>query len=164
MTTEFPTSSAVPKTGDSTTCATRERSRDRSNKQHGVRGCLAVARRSCSPRHGARLLYTTVKIGVGTADWIRPPLPPNRTGGSPAYGSPVDGLPTGGLDETKMGCVQAVQPMLVEVGVRPTLLPPCTPVSSVSNMRSVHTHGFAQSLGEGGSPAGVAAKGTVTGS
>ena len=31
------------------------------------------------------------KIGVGKADWIRPPLPPNRTGGSPASGFPVSG-------------------------------------------------------------------------
>jgi len=99
-----------------------------------------------------------IQIGVGATDWFRPPLPPNRTGGSPAYGSPVDGLPTGGLNKTNMGCVQAVQPMLVEV------FPPRTPVSSVSNMRSVHTHGFAHSLMEGASPAGVATNGTVTGS
>src|SRR6266542_30213 len=31
-------------------------------------------------------------IGVGRADWFRLPLPPNRTGGSPASGSPVGGL------------------------------------------------------------------------
>ena len=32
------------------------------------------------------------RIGVGKANWIRPPLPPNRTGGIPASGSPVSGL------------------------------------------------------------------------
>jgi hypothetical protein len=34
----------------------------------------------------------TALIGVGSADWFRCPLPPNRTGGSPASGSPVGGL------------------------------------------------------------------------
>ena len=29
-------------------------------------------------------------IGVGKLHWVAPPLPPNRTGGSPASGSPVD--------------------------------------------------------------------------
>ncbi len=29
-------------------------------------------------------------IGVGTAHWVAPLLPPNRTCSSPAYGSPVD--------------------------------------------------------------------------
>jgi len=42
--------------------------------------------------------------------------------------------------------------------------PPLTPFSSVVNIRSVQTHGFAQSLTDPGSPAGVAANGTVTGS
>jgi hypothetical protein len=31
-------------------------------------------------------------IGVGRPDWVRAPLPPNRAGGSPAHGSPVDGF------------------------------------------------------------------------
>jgi len=31
-------------------------------------------------------------IGVGRADWVRPPLPPNRTCSFPASGFPVDGL------------------------------------------------------------------------
>jgi len=34
-------------------------------------------------------------IGVGTAHLTAPPLPPNRTCGSPAYGSPVDEAPEG---------------------------------------------------------------------
>src|SRR5271170_7612017 len=36
---------------------------------------------------------TREMIGVGKA--FAPPLPPNRTGGFPAYGSPVDGFLTG---------------------------------------------------------------------
>src|SRR5262249_30449865 len=31
-------------------------------------------------------------IGVGKPHWVAAPLPPNRTGGSPASGSPVSGL------------------------------------------------------------------------
>jgi hypothetical protein len=38
-------------------------------------------------------------IGVGTAHWFVPPLPPNRAGGSPAHGSPLGGLTSGGLEE-----------------------------------------------------------------
>ncbi len=37
-------------------------------------------------------------IGVGKADWVRPPLPPNRTGGFPASGSPVDGFTSPRID------------------------------------------------------------------
>ena len=33
-----------------------------------------------------------MRIGVGTAHWLAPPLPPNRTGGFPASGSPVGGF------------------------------------------------------------------------
>ena len=58
-------------------------------------------------------------IGVGRA-WLTPPLPPNRTGGSPAYGSPVDGLPTRGLMNLSMGRYKAKQPLLVKVSVWPT--------------------------------------------
>jgi mRNA interferase MazF len=47
--------------------------------------CAARAARGCSHR---------VVIGVGTAHWFGPPRPPNRTGRSPASGSPVDGLPS----------------------------------------------------------------------
>jgi hypothetical protein len=38
-------------------------------------------------------MYAKGRIGVGRTDWYRSPLPPNRTGGSPASGSPVDGYP-----------------------------------------------------------------------
>jgi hypothetical protein len=47
-------------------------------------------------------------IGVGKADWFRPPLPPNRTGGFPASGSPVSGFTSMRIDESrsrrKQGC------------------------------------------------------------
>ena len=36
--------------------------------------------------------FKTAAIGLGTAHWFGPPLPPNRTGGFPASGSPVDGF------------------------------------------------------------------------
>ena len=35
--------------------------------------------------------------------FVRFPLPPNRTGGSPASGSPVDGLTPKGIDEQFYG-------------------------------------------------------------
>lgn len=37
-------------------------------------------------------LQSAQPIGVGRADWFRLPLPPNRTGGFPASGSPVGGF------------------------------------------------------------------------
>ena len=43
------------------------------------------------------------RIGVGRADWSRLPLPPNRTGGFPASGSPVDGLTFMRVDRPKHG-------------------------------------------------------------
>ena len=60
------------------------------------------------------VIETPVKnrIGVGRADWLRLPLPPNRTGGSPAYGSPVGGFTSKRIDETSMGSGQVQQPLL----------------------------------------------------
>ena len=57
------------------------------------------------------------KIGVGRG--FRLPLPPNRTGGSPASGSPVGELPSGGLDCELASCRHGEQPEFVEVGVGP---------------------------------------------
>src|SRR5271156_4491740 len=60
---------------------------------------LDVARRiECQPRKQRAKTSEFVGlagrlIGVGKA--FAPPLPPNRTGGFPAYGSPVDGFLTG---------------------------------------------------------------------
>ncbi|HUY32176.1 MAG TPA: hypothetical protein VMV69_05300, partial [Pirellulales bacterium] len=78
-------------------------------------------------------------------------------------------LPRGGLNETNMGRLKAVEPLFAEEGIGPALMdlchfPPRTPVSSAFNMGSVQMQRFAQSLTDGGFPAGVAANGTVTGS
>ena len=43
-----------------------------------------------------------IEIGVGKAHWFEPPLPPNRTCGSPASGSPVSGV-HGGTDRSARG-------------------------------------------------------------
>ena len=58
-------------------------------------------------------------IGVGSGDWVRHPLPPNRTCGSPASGSPVDGFTckrTGGRGH---GLVQAEEPVFGKEGIGP---------------------------------------------
>jgi hypothetical protein len=59
---------------------------------------LAAAVPSPSEREGvpdmspiaSGLLLEVFPIGVGTGHWFAPPLPPNRTGGFPASGSPID--------------------------------------------------------------------------
>ncbi len=51
-------------------------------------GAVRVLILSAHPRDPVLRLW----IGVGRADWFRLPLPPNRTCGSPASGSPVDGV------------------------------------------------------------------------
>ena len=43
---------------------------------------------------------------------VQPPLPPNRTCGSPASGSPVGGFTSKRIGETSMGRVQEQQPLL----------------------------------------------------
>ena len=43
------------------------------------------------------------RIGVGTAALFRPPLPPNRTGGFPASGSPVDGITCMRIERNERG-------------------------------------------------------------
>jgi hypothetical protein len=48
-------------------------------------------------------------IGVGSIDWFRRPLPPNRTCGSPASGSPVGGFTRKGTDGPKDGCLLQAQ-------------------------------------------------------
>ncbi len=55
-------------------------------------------------------------IGVGSADWVRHPLPPNRTCGSPASGSPVDGSPARGLADLRIGVPQGEKPMRSKEG------------------------------------------------
>ena len=62
-------------------------------------------------------------IGVGKAHWFEPPLPPNRTGGSPAYGSPVGGFTSKRIDETSRGHGQVQQPRLGGQGSDPWAAP-----------------------------------------
>ena len=73
---------------------------------------------NCNPTLSARADRTTLEgpfeastpgmsrvgkeIGVGKAHWFEPPLPPNRTCGSPASGSPVSGV-HGGTDRSARG-------------------------------------------------------------
>ncbi len=64
-------------------------------------------------------------MGVGMADWLRPPLPPNRVCGSPAHGSPVDGSPPRGLTRRRMDGNQTMQPLVGKEGVGPAVeIPP----------------------------------------
>ena len=51
-------------------------------------------------------------IVVGRAHGFGLPLPPNRTGGSPAYGSPVGGCTSKRIDETSISRDQVHQPLL----------------------------------------------------
>jgi hypothetical protein len=57
-------------------------------------------------------------IGVGTTGDPALP-PPNRTCGSPAYGSPVGGSPPSGLTGRSVGCGKEEQPPIGKVGIGP---------------------------------------------
>ena len=48
-------------------------------------------------------LKVVAKIEVGTEHWFAPLPPPNRTGGSPASGSPVDGFTSERVDRPGHG-------------------------------------------------------------
>ena len=61
-------------------------------------------------------------IGVGTAHWLAPPLPPNRTGGSPASGSPVGGFTSRGLEQSSMGFYKAEKPMIPKEAIWPAMM------------------------------------------
>src|SRR5215472_12382492 len=74
------------------------------------------ARRTSSCRRPGSISPT---IGVGRTDWVRSPLPPNRTGGSPASSSPVDGSPARGLTDLSIGVVQGEKPMFGKEGIGP---------------------------------------------
>ena len=66
---------------------------------------------------------SALRIGVGKTHWIGSPLPPNRTGGSPAYGSPVGGLTSKRIDGASMGRGQVQQPLLEGSGIAPGTIP-----------------------------------------
>ncbi len=57
----------------------------------------------CRERPGNYVAAVAGWIGVGTAHWFGPPLPPNRTGGFPASGSPVDGFTSERIDRPGHG-------------------------------------------------------------
>jgi hypothetical protein len=63
---------------------------------HGAVDCFnsRASHRSCA---------AVRSVLVGRGDWVRLPLPPNRTGGSPASGSPVDGWPRARTDRRPHG-------------------------------------------------------------
>ena len=65
-------------------------------------------------------------IGVGRADWVRLPLPPNRACGSPAHGSVVSQVRRG-IERNEAGLSQTEEALLRKEGVRPAivLLSPC---------------------------------------
>src|SRR5258708_6367529 len=66
-------------------------------------------------------------IGVGRNDWVQFPLPPNRTGESPASGSPVEKSPMSGLTRGGVGLRQRKQPMLrKEVHRPPSIVQPAS--------------------------------------
>jgi len=120
-----------------------------------------------------------------------PPLPPNRTGGSPASGSPVSGSPRRGLEQSFVGFYKAEKSMNPKESVGPAKTPPLrltathaaarveglwilsirlnhtppfTPLTRASSMRSVHTWRSTQSQSLGlASPACIAPSGTTAG-
>src|SRR3989441_3515425 len=55
------------------------------------------------------------------------PLPPNRTGGFPASGSPVGGSPPRGLTQRRMGLCKREQPLLRKESIGPALMIAPTP-------------------------------------
>jgi len=48
------------------------------------------------------------RIGVGRTDWFRPLPPPNRTGGFPAYGSPIGGFTSKRIDNRNHRILQSI--------------------------------------------------------
>src|SRR3989449_2636512 len=61
------------------------------------------------------------------------PLPPNRTGGSPASGSPVGGSPRQGLTGLNMGSYKSEQPLLSKERIRPAMM--ISPASTTTSSR-----------------------------
>src|SRR5258708_22479650 len=96
-------------------------------------GSFARSRAARSPARGTSAIRymdgPRDLIGVGRPHWFAAPLPPNRTGGSPASGSPVDGSPSRGLTRRRMGCFQTVQPLLGKERIRPTPMVISVPVA-----------------------------------
>jgi len=75
-------------------------------------------------------------IGVGSIDWLRHPLPPNRTCGSPASGSPVGGLTCERTDGPKDGRLLQAQRLPFGLLRRH----PCCPVLRFALLSSASGH------------------------
>ena len=67
------------------------------------------------------------------------PLPPNRTGGFPASGSPVGGSPRCGLTGEGMGCGQAIEPLRRKERVGPALMIAWCAIDQAEPNASFHT-------------------------
>jgi hypothetical protein len=64
---------------------------------HSTKGSCKKNDDRLFPARSVRRSARSTRIGVGRA---AAPLPPNRTGGSPAYGSPVGGVTSMRIDES----------------------------------------------------------------
>jgi hypothetical protein len=98
---------------------------------------------------------TLVKLDRGREGY-RPPRPPNRTGGFPAYGSPVSGFLIGSISRPARPC--AARATRLERRRRWASVdrlnqrPPLTPLTSADTMRSVHTEAFTHDQSRASAP------------
>src|SRR5437870_12568754 len=71
------------------------------------------------------------------------PLPPNRTGGSPASGSPVGGSPPRGLTQRRLGLCKREQPLRGKESIGPALMiAPSAPTAPLLTLtqKAAQTH------------------------
>src|SRR5260370_2509906 len=71
------------------------------------------------------------------------PLPPNRTCGSPASGSPVGDLPPRGLTLQRLGLCKREQPLRGKEGILPTSMvssPAPTPAFTAASQNTTQAH------------------------
>src|SRR5882672_9107065 len=104
-------------------------------------------------------------IGVGSIDWFRCPLPPNRTCEFPAYGSPVGGFTHEGTDRPGHGRPASCRAQTLQSRHSPPLTPSSRAVSirAVQTVGSVHDQSRARPAVLGSSPARLALSGTPAG-
>src|SRR5207244_8983896 len=110
--------------------------------QHERQGAGSAERRLAT-------LAQFASIGVGRAAVSPLPLPPNRTGGFPASGSPVSRSSVG-LTKRTVGCAQVKQTQVREVGVGPAMMIPAATTAATSrppaqDAAHPHAHPFVQS-------------------